>query len=113
MQGGCADTFEVHGVMIRGIFWLIDDELLCFKDETFNHQRTWATLPGRITGGVPYNHYPRGRVVIKTDKAVIYLNPHICTESVVDSIKREFGLTDAVVDIQIDGSKHYKCHLDN
>jgi len=69
--------------MIRGIYWLIDGELLCFKDETFNHQRTWATLPGKIAGGVPYNHYPRGRVVIKNDKAVIYLNTHICAEAVI------------------------------
>jgi hypothetical protein len=83
------------------------------KDDTYNHKRAWATLPRKTTNGMPYNYYPRGRVEVKLNKAVIYLNPNICTESVIADIKLEFGLTDIVVEVRIDGSKHYKCYLDD
>jgi len=99
--------------MRNGIFWLIDEKLLCFKDGTFNHKRSWLELPNKITGGLPYNYYPRGRVEIKREKAVIYMNRHIYTEQVIIEIKREFELHTVEVVIKIDGSKHYRCCLDD
>ena len=98
--------------MVKGIFWLIHENLLTFKADTYNHQRVWAGLPRKTTGGLPYNYYPRGRVEVKRDKAVIYLNPNICTDSVIAAIKREFDLTGATVEVKADGSSHYKCYLD-
>ena len=98
--------------MTKGIFWLIDGQLLCFKDDTYNHQRTWEALPREVTGGMPYNYYPRGRVEAKRDRAVIYLNHNICTESVIAVITHEFELSGVTTDVKIDGSKHYKCYLD-
>jgi len=98
--------------MEKGVFWLIENNLLCFKGDTFNHQRMWETLPRKTTGGKPYNYYPRGRVVTKRDKAVIYLNPNISNELVINDITREFNLTQTDVDVKMDGSKHYKCYLD-
>jgi len=99
--------------MEKGIFWFIDDKLLCFKSDTFNHRRVWADLPRQTAGGFLFNHYPRGRVELKHDKAVIYLNPNICTEPVIEAIKQEFGLSCATVEVKVDGSKHYRCYLDD
>jgi len=97
---------------MTGIFWRIDDKLLCFKNDIFNHRRVWEALPHKTTGGFAFDHYPRGRVTERRDKAIIYLNPHICTEPFIAAIKQEFGLTFATVDVKADGSKHYKCYLD-
>lgn len=98
--------------MRKGIFWYIDNKLLCFKDDIFNHKRTWGTLSRKVTGGLPYNHFPRGRVEIKRGKAVIYLNKNLCTETVIAEITKEFELTAITVEVKIDGSKHYSCYLD-
>ena len=78
----------------KGIFWWIDDRLLCRKvhcdengtpletaeftsksGDNFNHKAEWEKLSKKITGGNPYNYYPRGRVEIKRGKATVYLNP--------------------------------------
>jgi len=56
--------------MIKGIFWVIDDKLLCFKNDTYNHRRIWANLPRETTGGFAYDHYRRGRVDVQHDKAI-------------------------------------------
>ena len=62
----------------RGLFWYVDGELLCFPvsgDETDtvgnNHRRFWKTLPHSLTGGMPYNYFPRGRVELRHGKAVV------------------------------------------
>ena len=68
----------------KGIFWWIDDRLICRKvlcdkdglpletteftsknGDNFNHKAEWERLPKKITGGKAYNYYPRGRVEIK------------------------------------------------
>ena len=61
------------------------------------------------------NYYPRGRVEISHNKAVIYLNPHINKPDFIDEIIREFGLSsDNIPDVRVknDGSEHYCCFLD-
>ena len=84
---------------------------------TYNHEKLWSQLPQKLTHGKPYNYYPRGRVQINHGKAIIYLNPNIATEKVKQFLIQEFNLTarngiNKVV-INVDGSNHYKCHLDN
>ena len=56
----------------RGLFWYVDGELFCFPvsgDEadtvSNNHRRFWETLPHSLTGGMPYNYFPRGRVELR------------------------------------------------
>ena len=129
--------------LAQGVFWIIDlDELnknknycfpiYCTSDGvnigdtsklnaksgiTYNHEKLWSQLPQKLTHGKPYNYYPRGRVQINHGKAIIYLNPNIATEKVKQFLIQEFNLTarngiNKVV-INVDGSHHYKCHLDN
>ena len=128
--------------LYKGIFWIVnlDDYSLnsnyCFliptnlngdnienvqvnakSGTTFNHERTWNSLPRKLTQGEKYNYFPRGRVEISHRKAVIYANPNICNDELKNFIINEFNLTKhngiSEVIMQADGSKHYKCFLDN
>lgn len=61
--------------MSRGVFWIIDDELLSFpftdgfsegvakSGNTYNHKRLWNEIKPHGCNK-PYNYYPRGRVDI-------------------------------------------------
>jgi len=107
----------------RGVFWIVDDELLAFpfvEDDytegiakagnTYNHERLWPYVKPK---GCKHNfkYYPRGRVDIDNKgRAVIYMNPNI-SENFIPRIKTEFGLRDDPTLIY-DHSEHYKCHLD-
>lgn len=83
---------------------------------TYNHEKLWSRLPSELTHGMPFDHYPRGRVQIRNGKAVIFLNPNIATDEVKDFLVEEFHLTAAngikSVSVKADGSSHYRCHLD-
>ena len=68
--------------MIKGIFWLIDEELLAFPFDS---------------------SYLKGI-------AVIYMSPHI-SESYVEIIKRDFDISCNCI-VRYDYSKHYHCYLD-
>ena len=111
--------------MRKGIFWVLDSELLAFvagadneipfnakSGDTYNHKLTWDNLPKKITGGFSYNYYPRGRVEIRQNKAIIFLNPNIVDDAVISQVKKKFELTDAETEIKVDGSKHYESHID-
>lgn len=84
--------------------------------DNYNHRLLWETLPTKITHNKPYNYYPRGRVEIKRGKAVIYANPNICCDELVDLLVKRFGLNEengiAEISLKPDGSEHYKCYLD-
>jgi hypothetical protein len=93
-------------------------ELNSKSGNSYNHKKIWGSeiknksAPYR---NKKYNYYPRGRVEISNNKAVIYLNPHINKPVFIDAIKKEFGLSDcniSEVRVKVDGSKHYKCFLD-
>lgn len=128
--------------LFKGIFWIVDPENMnenkkyCFmiptdsegnnisgmelnsKNElTLNHERVWKELPKKLTHNLSFNYYPRGRVEISHEKAIIYVNPNICTEEIKQFIIEEFNLYSLndikSVRIVADGSFHYKCHLDN
>ena len=108
--------------MSRGVFWIIDDELLAFpfmedslegvakSGNTYNHKKLWNDVKPHGCSK-PYNYYPRGRVDISNKgKPIIYMNPNIGNEFIA-LIKSEFGLCDELV-IRYDNSQHYKCYLD-
>ena len=128
--------------LYKGIFWIVnlDDYSLnsnyCFliptnlngdnienvevnakSGTTFNHERTWNSLPRKLTQGEKYNYFPRGRVEISHGKAVIYANPHICNDELKKFIIDEFNLNKhngiSEIIIKADGSEHYKCFLDS
>jgi hypothetical protein len=81
-----------------------------------NHERIWETIDSDYKGSHPYNYYPRGRVVINCNKAIIYLNPIINHPAITDRIINDFGLMEQYgitsVKIKSDGSAHYRCNWD-
>ena len=76
----------------------------------FNHQAEWQKLGRKVTGGLPFNHYPRGRVEVKNGKVTIFLNPDLTAPAVLASVKTAFELTDTALPVAIkaDGSAHYQ-----
>lgn len=120
--------------MRKGIFWCIDSdteapvlitvsvacdkngdskELVRFSSKSgnnFNHRLEWERLDRSITAGHLFNYYPRGRVEIKSGKAVVFLNPIINKKCIVNKVINEFGLMNEElisVNIKSDGSNHY------
>lgn len=108
--------------MYRGVFWIVDDELLAFpfmednigvakSGVTYNHKKLWQYVKPKGCNK-PYNYYPRGRVdFTNKGKPVIYMNPNI-DDGFIPYIKSDFGLRENPV-IRIDNSEHYKCYLDD
>lgn len=114
----------------KGLFWLIknnigDNILFCVvepikgtvnvvqpENKKMNHERTWSILDKRITRGKPYNYFPRGRVEIKQDKAIVYLNPILNDENIVNQLIDVFGLKEengiSRISIKNDNSWHYR-----
>jgi len=95
-------------------------ELNSKSGTTYNHKKIWESEVKNNNEYKPYNrkdydYYPRGRVEISNNRAVIYLNPYINKLDFIDEIKREFGLSsDNIPDVRVnnDGSDHYRCFLD-
>ena len=95
-------------------------ELNSKKGNTYNHKKLWDTEVRNKSQHKPYNkkdfdYYPRGRVEISRNKATIFLSPHINTETVIKTIKQEFGLLSyniSTVNVVADGSAHYQCWMD-
>ena len=108
--------------MSRGVFWVIDEELLAFpfQDDatygiaksgtTYNHEKLWDYIKPRKCNK-PFDYYPRGRVELNgKGNPIIYMNPNI-EESFIPKIKLEFGISEEPI-IHYDSSNHYRCHLD-
>lgn len=93
-----------------------DSKLNAKTGTTYNHERTWSMLGNNVTGGKPYNYYPRGRVEIANGKATIFANPNIATQQLIDWCTDKFNLTSVngikKIRLIVDGSEHYKCYLD-
>ena len=96
-------------------------ELNSKSRNNYNHKKIWETEVKNNNKYRPfnkkdYNYYPRGRVEISRNRAIIFLNHYINTPKFTDIIKVEFGLVIhniSEVRIITDGSEHYKCFLDN
>ena len=122
----------------EGIFWLIDDEIVSFDNpvtisgmwsNTIEHSKLWPEISSRYkvdNQTVPYNYFPRGRVMVNPIKddngkflhydAYIYIDNCINNEDVLDDIKYTFRLNKPNVNIKYVGgeggitSDHYTCH---
>jgi len=88
--------------------------------KSYNHKKLWDSEIKNSNTHKPYNKqqynfYPRGRVEVANNQAIIFLNPNINISKVINDIKLKFGLTEqniSAVRILFDGSIHYKCFLD-
>ena len=86
-----------------------------FQEEAWsnNHKKIWSKLPRKVTQGKSFHYFPRGRVEIRRQRALIFLNPCLCYEGTLRKIKAEFRLdhNEAIRDILVkaDGSRHYQC----
>ena len=132
-------SFEQDNNLYKGIFWIVDrddftnNDLYLFKiltnrngdvlssygdlnskkGDNYNHRLTWAVLPKELTHNKPYNYYPRGRVEIKNDTAIIFINPLLDRENILNYIEKEYNLNKTnigYIKIIIDNSKHYESH---
>ena len=87
---------------------------------SYNHKAIWDSHVKNNFVHKPYNkkgynYYPRGRVEIANNRAVIYLNPLINKAQIIEDIRAEFGLTIknvARIKVAPDNSAHYACFID-
>lgn len=109
--------------MLRGVFWVVDGELLAFPfrsgvpygvskaGNTYNHRLLWDHVKPRGCRK-PFDYYPRGRIEItRQGVPILYMNPNI-PAALLPEIMACFELPTPPV-IRFDHSKHYRCHLDN
>ena len=86
----------------------------------YNHKKLWESEVKNNNKYRPYNkkdydYYPRGRVEISSNRATVFLNPHINEPKFINAIKNNFGLfpyNNPKTRIIADGSVHYQCFLD-
>lgn len=123
LKGDSSGMFGKSKNASRGVFWIVDGELLAFpfsndrKDgiaksgTTYNHKKLWLHIKPKGCNK-PYNYYPRGRVdFTNKGKPVIYMNPNI-DDFYLAEISAEFGLEEEPK-VQYDNSFHYRCYLDD
>lgn len=96
------DVFKV-GHCMQGVFWVIDGKLICVKSREVvpvkRHKKEWEYLSTEITQGKPYNHYPMGRVDLRYNRPVIYLQPVIHTDFIVKMVVEEFNLENVIYQV--------------
>lgn len=138
-------TETIHGKsqLYRGIFWITDiDDIygsgLYFlipcdsngnisdfeipphmsseSTDNYNHKKVRNSLPKKITGGKPFDYYPRGRVEVRNGSAVVYYSPYIPQNDLKNILTDKFSLTASngikKVRFIADGSEHYRCFYD-
>ena len=96
------DVFKTNRCM-QGVFWVIDGKLIYIKEPPGipqkHHKKVWESLPTDITQGKSYNFYPMGRVDLRYNKASIYLQPSIHTDSIKKQVVEESNLENVVYQI--------------
>lgn len=112
--------------MTEGLFWIIchmkgdvidwteEWEIyhLFAKSNSISHKDAWVQFAKKEEKHFckhEYNYYPRGRVVVRNDRATIFLNQYIATDEVLLAISKVFGLTKPKV--HAEGNKHYECYI--
>ena len=104
------DVFKINRCM-QGVFWVIDGKLICSKEPPGipikRHKKEWESLSTEITQGKPYNHYPMGRVDLRYNKAIIYLQPVIHNDAIKNLVVEEFNLENVVYHIIVTDAVHY------
>ena len=131
-------TNESLDAPCEGIFWIIDDKLIAFTEQTdttgkwstdLEHTKIWKEIKFKykVDGReVKYNYYPRGRVVVnpirdsggefKNYDVYIYIDKCINNTEILNDIKYEYRLNNSKCKIKYIGSEggitsdHYTCH---
>ncbi len=107
----------------QGVFWIIENEVKAYlfnpdlyteavskAGDSYNHEKLWRAVRG-IGSRKSFDYYPRGRVVVRKNGAVvIYCSPHV-TEDQIETVKDIFN-TGNDVSVKRDYSDHYKCAFD-
>lgn len=128
---------EGINVPCEGIFWVIDNNLIALKDPVdvshsigtdLTHIQSWKTLRNKykVNGKpVPYDYFPRGRVMILPIYAegkvfqyydvTVYIDKCIDTPEMRDYIEDEFRLYLKTCKVSYEGQlgldgSHYTCH---
>jgi len=86
------------------------------KGTSFTHKATWYKLVQfrKDLRRYQWNYFPRGRIEIKKNKALIFVNPNILKFDLYKQrIVQEFHLENIFVKVFVDHSIHYNCHADN
>ena len=121
----------------QGIFWFINDELICYMDKVnyrdfhdtdLLHVEIWKQIRNQYKVNnkiVPYNYYPRGRVMIMPIfdyngtfnyyDVTVYLDKCIDTPEIREFIEDRFNLYLSTCKVSYDGQlsvdgSHYVCH---
>lgn len=121
----------------EGIFWHIDNKLIALMDKVnindyhstdLLHLNAWKSLRKdyKVNGKfVPYNYFPRGRVMIipifgnnqefKYYDVTVYMDKCIDTVEIRDLIEEQFTLYLKTCEVSYDGQlgldgSHYVCH---
>ena len=113
-------AFEIPCDVYGNIIVLPKIELNAKSGNTYNHKKLWENEIQNNPIYNPYNeksynYYPRGRVDISNNRAVIYINPNINRDDIIIDIQNKFGLnTQNISNIRIinDNSAHYQCFID-
>ena len=113
--------------MNEGLFWVIcsmvDDAIdwdvewslyhLYAKSDSISHKDAWTQIvqpENKEFRRLDFDYYPRGRVVVKNDRATVFISRHIVIDEVLEIINTTFNLT--TPKIHAEGGKHYQCFLD-
>jgi len=119
---------------LKGIFWFVkgsadndfriiamtispDDHVFTGNSkngQTYNHRLTWDIISvnePRDIRNREWNYFPRGRVEIIRNKAIVYLNPMLNEEKYQKEITVAFNLSLLKVRFISDGSEHYTSKL--
>jgi hypothetical protein len=116
----------------EGIFWVINNNFIEFKDKVditgrfstdLQHRKIWPEIKNKY-GDFDFDYFPRGRVMVNVINknetfddynVYIYIDNCINNESVINEIVYEFNLRNNC-DIKYIGSEggitedHYTCH---
>lgn len=109
---------EITGenLMLKGPFWIAEEEILSHPVEvstqpTPSHKEVWKFVCGEHKRK-PWNYFPRGRVEIKNQKAIIFANPDcFLFENFENEIRNKFNLENAKIIFKADNSNHYQHEL--
>lgn len=117
-----SSILEVAKEPSRGVFWIIDGEVLSFPFHndiysqgisksglTYNHKNLWPQVKPKGCNK-PYNYYPRGRVELGRNYPTIYVNCNFAKPDLTQ-VKNDFNLQEEPK-VVIDTSAHYRCYLD-
>lgn len=83
------------------------------RSDALSHKAAWSQFAqnaDRRFRRAAYNHYPRGRVVVRNGTAAVFPNRNIAVDEVPAAINRIFGLT--APKVHAEGGRHYECYID-